>query len=124
MYFKHLYLKNELGEPQFLLLERDYQAKIKLSVKVKEFFGAELRQPLRTDNFKVDLTRDLQRLRGKFGIFHFWKFLCKNIQKSSFATVYAILSISSTIDKLNFRIYVTVNLQYRSEINSNNVAIL
>ena len=65
------YLKNELGEPQFLLLERDYQAKIKLSVKVKEFFGAELRQPLRMDNFKVDLTRDLQRFRGKFGIFHF-----------------------------------------------------
>ena len=34
--FKHIYLKNDLGDPHFLLLKRDYHARIKLSAKFKK----------------------------------------------------------------------------------------
>ena len=49
------YLKNELGDPNFLLHKSDQQAKIKLSVKFKEILWSGFRATLNFQLFKVAL---------------------------------------------------------------------
>ena len=63
--FSCSYLKNELGDPNFLLHESDQPAKIKLSAKFKEILWSGFRVTLNFQLFKVALN-PFQRIFSNF----------------------------------------------------------
>ena len=55
--FSCLFLKNELGEPHFLLHKGDQQTKMKLSAKFKKILWSRFRATLNFQLFKVALNQ-------------------------------------------------------------------